>query len=613
MIIDNKACEEATTRLNKYLEQKKEIDQRITSNEEFWKLRHWSQLTTNNAAIQNDEKPVSAWLFNSLANKHADIMDNYPKPNILPREADDEDNAKMLSDIVPLILERNDYEEVYSDKHWYKLKNGTCVTGVFWDNNKQDGKGDITIEKIDLHNLAWEMGVDNIQNSREVFLLSLEDNEILAKAYPELEGHLGQNNINRVEYIKDYTDEADKYSCVVDWYYKVKIPQVMYDDGETQLTAEKTIVHYAKFCNGILLYASENIDEMQEEGYYEHGQYPFVFDTLFPIEESVVGFGYIDVMKEPQKYIDKLDQMINKNAYLVGNPRYWISKGSGINVDDFADWSNQLVEVAGNLDNAIRPMDIPTIPTSIMTQKESKIEELKETSGNRDFSQGSTAAGVTAASAIAALQEAGSKLSRDMIKGSYRAFCEEVKLVIELVRQFYTEPRNFRVDNVEAGNYDFVKFDNSNINREEIDEEGNVENKRPIFDIKISAEKKSPFSRAAQNEMAKEMYGMGWFAPQNAEPALIALEMMEFEGKEKIKQQIQQQSTMFQQFQQMQAVISQADAMYPQLQLGAQAGIAEPAPMPMTPNQAPKKEKDGSMAAKMRERARTAAEPGKDK
>jgi len=73
------------------------------------------------------------------------------------------------------------------------------------------------------------------------------------------------------------------------------------------------------------------------------------------------------------------------------------------------------------------------------------IEELKETRGNRDFSQGGTTSGVTATSAIAALQEAGSKLSRDMIKGSYHAFTQIACLVIRLIRQFYDEPRAFRI------------------------------------------------------------------------------------------------------------------------------------------------------------------------
>ena len=620
---------EATGRLNKYLEKKQSIDARVNANEDFWRQRHWDNYQVNDGCSEFDEKPVSAWMFNSLANKHADIMDNYPKPNILPRTEADEADAKMLSDIIPMILERNDYEELYSNKHWYRLKNGTCVTGVFWDNAKADGKGDITIKKIDLHNLAWEMGVDDIQDSREVFVLSVEDNETLEAMYPQLKGHLGMDvGINKIQYRKDYAEDLGEYSTVVDWYYKVKVPRVLYQDDGTELVTEKTILHYAKFCNDVLLYSSENNDELREVGYYEHGLYPFVFDTLFPIEEEVVGFGYIDVMRDPQKYIDKLDQMINRNAYMIGNPRYFVKNSAGINKDQFADWSNQIVEVAGDVSDSVKEIQFPTIPTAVMTQKESKIEELKETSGNRDFSQGSTSSGVTAASAIAALQEAGSKLSRDMIRASNRAFCKEMDLVVELIRQFYIEPRDFRIDR-DNGEYEFIKYDNSNINRQAVDEAGNPiiddngkpEMEKPVFDIKISAEKKSPFSRAAQNELAKEMYGMGWFNPNNAEPSLIAIDMMEFEGKEKVKQQIQQQSMFMQQFNRMQQTIMQADATFPQLGLAVQAGLAE-APMFPQQTQAPQGTSEGSgegnnglpktdntMATKMRTRAAEAATP----
>ena len=58
---------------------------------------------------------------------------------------------------------------------------------------------------------------------------------------------------------------------------------------------------------------------------------------------------------------------------------------------------------------------------------------------------GGTSGGVTAATAIAALQEAGGKLSRNMIADGYDAFGDVVTLVIELVRQFYGLRRQFRL------------------------------------------------------------------------------------------------------------------------------------------------------------------------
>ena len=169
-----------------------------------------------------------------------------------------------------------------------------------------------------------------------------------------------------------------------------------------------------------------------------------------------------------------------------------------------------------------------------LSYRNSRIEELKEISGNRDMTQGGTAGGVTAASAIAALQEAGSKLSRDMLKSAYRAFARECYLIIDLMRQFYDEERVFRVIGP-AGGREFVPFSGAALRARPMGLMGGVElgSREPVFDIVVSAEKKSTFSRLSQNETAKECYQLGFFAPQNADAALAALEMMDFEGIEK--------------------------------------------------------------------------------
>ncbi len=120
-------------------------------------------------------QPSSGWLFNSIANKHADAMDNYPEPNVLPRAADDEATARALSSVLPVVLEQADYEQVYSDCWWRKLKQGTGVTGVFWDPAARGGVGDIAVRAMNLLMLYWEPGVADIQDSPDFFSLSLED------------------------------------------------------------------------------------------------------------------------------------------------------------------------------------------------------------------------------------------------------------------------------------------------------------------------------------------------------------------------------------------------------------------------------------------------------
>ena len=106
--------EKALEDLRTYMDAKRSIDYKATENQQWWRLRHWSVIAgQTNEAEKAGIEVGSAWAINSLLNKHAAIMDSFPKPNVLPREADDENEAKLLTDILPAILDQNDYEAVF--------------------------------------------------------------------------------------------------------------------------------------------------------------------------------------------------------------------------------------------------------------------------------------------------------------------------------------------------------------------------------------------------------------------------------------------------------------------------------------------------------------------
>ena len=516
-VIGKEETEKTISILKKYKEGKTALENRIVDNEQWFKMRHWEQLRGDKG-----DKNASAWLFNSIANKHADAMDNYPTVVCLPRERSDENAAKILSQILPVVFERNGFEKIYSDAWWYKLKAGTAVYGIFWNPLKNNGLGDIEIKQVDVLNLFWEPGVKDIQKSKNLFHVELTDNDTLLSLYPQLSGKLGSSSVEIAKYVFDDNIDTSEKSAVIDRYYKV-----IKNGVET--------VHYCKICNDELLYASENDPEYAERGFYDHGQYPFVFDSLFVEEGTPCGFGYIDIMKDAQKQIDLLGNSLVKNAVMATNPRYFINSSGAVNEDEFADWTNNFVHVSGsNLgEDSIREIRMSGIPEIYLGILNSKIDELKETSGNRDFSQGGVSSGVTAASAIAALQEAGSKLTRDMVKGGYRAFSELNNLAVELIRQFYDEPRFFRILG-ENGEQEFVSYDNSAIRLKNQGNTFGIEmgSRKPIFDIKVSAEKASPFSKISQNELALQLYNAGMFNPELRQQALVAISMMDFEGKE---------------------------------------------------------------------------------
>lgn len=630
--------EAALADLDKYIAGKYSIDAKATDNQEWWRLRHMDY-SPDAAEEPVDKRSNSAWAVNSILNKHADIMDSFPKPNVLPREADDEPEAEILSNILPVTLEQNDYEQRYRDMAWDFAIDGGAITGVFWNNNKADGLGDIEISNVDVHNLFWQPGVNELQKSARLFHVSLEDVDAVKMRYPQIADKIGPQNMGRItEYLHD--DNIDTSNCVevINMYYRkhviVETPVGAVDEDGNELTipTPKTLLHLAIIVGDQLAFCSE-FEPGYEEGFYHHGKYPFVIRRGFPIKDTPWGFGYLDIMKAPQMYIDALDKDIIKIADMKARPRALVKKNANISKDQFADWSQELIEVgAGDLHDSFQWLDTPDNPTGAMEIRMNKIDELKETSGNRDFSQGSTQGSVTAASAIAALQEAGSKLSRDMNKELYRGAREEYYLVIELMRQFYSEPRAFRITG-DNGDYRFVQYSNAGIvDHDMMMPDGTIRHRRPIFDIQVSAEKQSPFSRAAQNELVKELYGMGMFDPNNDVAALACIDAMDFEGKDKIKQTIQQNGVMIRQFQAAMQLIQQMAIIDPAIaQMAMQMGLIDPMMMDqmMAQQAGPKggqqsrdssgtpEERaarattggDNSQAAKARVRAASAAQP----
>lgn len=531
-VIGREQVQKAYQTLLKYKEGKANLEKRIVENEQWYKLRHWECMRKKESEVQ----PVSAWLFNSIANKHADAMDNFPSPNVLPREEGDKAEAEMLTSILPVVLDQNEFEQTYSEVWDYKLKTGTGVYGVFWDSSKLNGLGDIAIKKIDLINLFWEPGITDIQRSRNVFHVELADNDILIQSYPQLAGKLGTSTLDLSKYVYDDTVDTTNKSAVIDWYYK-----------KTQ--NGKTVLHYCKFVNDEVLFATENEPNFADRGWYDHGEYPFVFDVLFSVAGTPAGFGYIDVGKDAQAYIDRGNQAIMKNMLANAAPRHFIRADGGVNEEEYTDLSKDLIHVDGNLGQdsimAVQGKPLSNIYVQVLHDK---IDELKETTGNRDVSNGGTTSGATAASAIAAMQEAGSKLSRDSNKSAYRSFRKLCLLSIELIRQFYDLPRCFRIMG-ENGVARYVQYSNAGITPQAQGTEFGTDMgfRVPLFDIEVTAQKQSPYSKMSQNELALQFFGAGFFNPQLADQALACLDMMDFDRKEFIMQKIAQNGGMYQQ------------------------------------------------------------------
>ena len=510
--------------LRKYRLGKQNLDRRIIDNEQFWKLRHWEQMEKGGeGGNPQDVRPASGWLVNCILAKHADAMDSYPEPTVLPREPGDRKEAEVLTRILPVILKNNKFKKAYSQAWWNKLKSGCAVYGVFWDGGKLHGLGDIDIRSMDVLNLFWEPGVQSIQESEHFFSTELTPNRRLEEQYPQLAGKLGRSGGQVSRYLYDDKVDTSEQSLVVDWYYHT-------------VEQGRRVLQYCKFVGENVLYATENDPEMAGKGWYDHGQYPFVFDVLFPEEGTPCGYGYVDMCKSAQKQIDLMNQAILKNTLASATPRFFIRSDGAVNENEYADWTRPFVHTNGNLGaDSIAPIRVPTLDSVYVAVLQNKIAEMKETAGNRDVMGGGTAGGVTAATAIAALQEAGGKLSRNMIDDGYEAFAEVLTLCIELVRQFYDMPRQFRL--LGKKGVEFASFDNRSLRPRALLMGGY---RVPEFDLEVSAQNETPYKTMEYNQLALQLFQMGFFRSDMAEQALRCLELMEFKNKDALTEVIRE-------------------------------------------------------------------------
>ncbi len=564
-VIGPEQIKKFTKVLEEYKSGKSRTEQRILSSENWWKLRNTTEeQKETNIGKDGEYTSVSGWLHNVIVSKHADAMDAYPEPNILPREEGDKSEARMLSAIIPCILEQNRFESTYSDTMWQKIKTGTGVYKVIWDKSKLNGLGDITVQRVNLLNIYWEPGVTDIQKSRYFFHTELWDKDILEQRYPQLAGKLkGQSFVNTKFLYDDSVNTENKHTVIEVYYHKY--------------INDKNTLQYCKYVGEEVIYATENdvqrptqpaVDQRTgqqlidkngqpimvetglsaaERGLYDHGMYPYVFDALFPIEGSPCGYGFVDLCRNPQTTIDLLNTSFVENAMAGSLPRYFSRTDGGVNEEEFLNLKNRIVHVSNLNEDALRPIQHTPLDSNYINVLDRTIQELRETSGNTETSTGNVTSGVTAASAIAALQEASGKGSKDSTRAAYRAYSEIIEICIELIRQFYDLPRKFRILG-QYGAEQYVSYTNAGIrSQHQGDDFGQDMGYRlPVFDITVSAQKKNVYTKISQNELAVQFFQLGFFNPRMTDQTLMCLDMMEFDGKDGIMQKVAQNGTIYQ-------------------------------------------------------------------
>ncbi|MDP2892428.1 MAG: hypothetical protein Q8O09_04760 [Bacillota bacterium] len=486
---------------DEFYEGTRQFRQKCRENEEFWQANHWNGVSYKE---QDEPRPVTPVIFSTLESLLADIMDSYPEPVLLGEEPGDDETARRLNEVIKFILKRRNYRATYRNKCRAALKKGASMQEVYWDKALYGGLGDVNVRHWDIESFLYDPKCADIQQGRACFKFTFVDMEWIKQRYPGA-AELIQSDGYRKEEKTGENIKSENDVMVMEYWYKKRD-----DEGNES-------VHTAILAGHVLLEKSE---DAMPGGVYEHSKYPFIVEPLYPLDNQPVGLGIIDVYKNLQLYADKLDQIILKNALMASKVKMLVNRGAELDEDALSDWSKEVVRGSRIDEGGLRWFQPAPLSPYVLEHFYGKIQAIKEESGQTQVNRGEAAGGITAASAIIALQEAGSKRSRMLIEQMYEGFEDLIEMMIALIAENYTEERTFRITG-EQGEYQ------STLSGDMLKKGGGPGHME--FDISVQVQKATPYRTLYQNELAMQLLGAGIIGPEEA------LSMMVFEGKDRIK------------------------------------------------------------------------------
>ncbi|HWS31046.1 MAG TPA: hypothetical protein VN512_13150 [Clostridia bacterium] len=483
--------------------------ERLEDCERMYRGEHWYGVE----AKDNEPQPVTPIIQSTIENVHADLMDNIPEAII---EAEDPDTDTRVALVVDAVIKQNHDAASYAKEYWLLahdiLTGGYMVQEIGYNPVLNNGLGGAFVRRTSARTFMADPLVTELQDSRAVFKFASKPIAWMEQHYPEYKGQF-LPDIAAADTPRDGSITRDDTKNVL----LIECWQREFDKATSSYK-----VHMCKVGGHKLL---EDSRKTKPEGYFKHGEYPFIVTPLYVREGTCLGLGFVDMFKTSQKYADKLDQIVLKNAVMASKMKMLVTEGSGFDVDDLRDWSKE-VHVGQTL-NGIQWFPTPPLPAYIIEYIERIRNSIKEESGANEFSRGGTAGGITAASAVAMLQEMSNKRSRTATRQMHEAFKDAIRMEIEVEREFNELPREVTI--TVDGQKERAAFDSSML--EKTTPKGNT---LPIeFSISIKVQKENRWTSQANNEFILSLVQAGQL------PMDIALEAMHFDGRDVILSKLQ--------------------------------------------------------------------------
>jgi hypothetical protein len=418
-------------------------------------MNRWSRYDDYKHNLQNE--PMSPDHPGSITNiihpiiegQISDLTDKPFSTVAEGREPGDDMFAEDVQHAMDFVLDRNQFPVKLDISEHDRLELGTTVIKEYFDSEALGGKGLPTFEVVSPANFfpdpKWT-AAHLLQECEFVIHAVSRPLSWIRKKFPKLGKYVVRETTCPYDPDLDTpnfkTDEVE-----VDTSQKALLIECYMKD----VNGEIYCVHVA---NNIVLEDSRKV--LKGEKLQRRNQFPFVVIPCYTQRGTGWGQGDVELLIPTQDLINDLDDQIRMTARLMGNPQIVVGQNAGKGFD-MRKWTNKPGLRIPMRDHtawtAVQGMPVsPDIPQ----RREKAFDEANIISGRPDVNRGEAPGGITAASAILALQQAGQKQVVHKARMWKQGWSKVLELLYDDMITHWDEPMWIRLNGNEL---DYKFFD----------------------------------------------------------------------------------------------------------------------------------------------------------
>lgn len=410
--------------------------------DEYWRSHQ------NPPENEDDPASVTNVIHPVIESQVADLVDTPVDFLIKGVEPSDQAWAKYAQFICKWIWEQNKMTTKLDRFERIRLKYGTAIFKVYYDPLGNKGRGKICIDILSPEKLIIDPKItDPMKIDEADFMIQVGDVSLRwlvrrfgkrAKHVRPRSGSIYKNNIFAGEDLKDAQGITNNSATLLEWWSRD-------EEGKLRLVymADDVILWDSTWPRKYQQEMNLGYEWDETESFYQHGKYPFIVVPCYLRDGQVWGMGDVELLKPVQDMINDFDDQIRMNARLMGNIQTVVGLASGINP---LKWTNKPgLRIPARDPMAWKMVEPPSIPPYIMDRRELGKREAELISGRTDVVEGRKPAGIKAASAIIALQEAGNRRVNHKKLMTQNALCDVITMAFAYFTEFFDEEMAIRV------------------------------------------------------------------------------------------------------------------------------------------------------------------------